>query len=446
MALSQIERRESLASDDLCNDAADISTVERVEDAIFTCKYPGCTRQYASTDGKQFGLVAGTHSPGHMQCARHRSRSRSRSAVGSIHACAFSAHGGRSGVRRARSCHCPGDSLRLPWECMHTRTCDYGRHTYRMRHIPLKCMRLSLPSPPGVRKHCRKSHPEWLREVDLEKAANGCRWAAYCTRETVSDGSSDLRTTPVGAKRAREQLPSLAGETAAAAAATGRATANEDARARPSHPLQTSHLSHLSQLDRIRSEFGAMGNGGASHPAARHVSINVRKAEYPSIGTAMDGKSALRPPAEKRAGLAAAAALQGAAARENMLPPEMVSVPNDLNSPLPSNTSSLTPNAQARARLGEIADGESSLLLGQGHLCPTSLPSPLCDASHPVPAPGFGFFVQWSMPPMKRGKSLADTRDAMKLQEGEQTDYGPESAEGGGLQHDSPSFLDSVLA
>jgi hypothetical protein len=63
-----------------------------------------------------------------------------------------------------------------------------------------------------------------------------------------------------------------------------------------------------------------------------------------------------------------------------------------------------------------------------------------------VPAPGFGFFVQWSMPPMKRGKSLADTRDAMKLQEGEQTDYGPESAEGGGLQHDSPSFLDSVLA
>lgn len=143
MALSQIERRESLASDDLCNDAADISTVEKLEDAIFTCKYPGCTRQYASTDGKQFGLVAGTHSPGHMQCARHRSLSRSRSALGTIHACAFSAHGGRSGVRRARSCHCPGDSLRLPWECMHTCTCDYGRHTYRMRHIPLTCLRLS---------------------------------------------------------------------------------------------------------------------------------------------------------------------------------------------------------------------------------------------------------------------------------------------------------------
>ena len=34
------------------------------------------------------------------------------------------------------------------------------------------------PSRAGVRKHCRKSHPEWLREVDLDKANLGCRWAA----------------------------------------------------------------------------------------------------------------------------------------------------------------------------------------------------------------------------------------------------------------------------
>ena len=55
----------------------------------------------------------------------------------------------------------------------------------------------------GVRKHCRKSHPEWLREVDLEKANSGCRWAAYCTRQAITEGS-DPRTTPVGCKRARE--------------------------------------------------------------------------------------------------------------------------------------------------------------------------------------------------------------------------------------------------
>ena len=26
--------------------------------------------------------------------------------------------------------------------------------------------------PAGVRKHCRKSHPEWLREVDLDSLAD----------------------------------------------------------------------------------------------------------------------------------------------------------------------------------------------------------------------------------------------------------------------------------
>ena len=59
--------------------------------------------------------------------------------------------------------------------------------------------------PAGVRKHCRKSHPEWLREVDLDKANHGCRWAAYCTREAITEGN-DPRTTPVGAKRARDSV------------------------------------------------------------------------------------------------------------------------------------------------------------------------------------------------------------------------------------------------
>ena len=38
-----------------------------------------------------------------------------------------------------------------------------------------------------MRKHCRKTHPEWLREVDLDKAHLNCRWSAYCTR-TSMDG------------------------------------------------------------------------------------------------------------------------------------------------------------------------------------------------------------------------------------------------------------------
>lgn len=278
--------------------------------------------------------------------------------------------------------------------------------------------------------------------MDLEKAANGCRWAAYCTREAITEGS-DPRTTPVGSKRAREimasaggELPSLVGDAAAAAA---RAKTSEGSERKAYAPIGA-----------VPPRLTGIGGGpsAASHPAARHVSLNIKKEpSYVSIGTAMDGKSALRAPAEKRAGLAAVAALKEAASRENMLPPEMVSVPNDLNSPLPSNTSSLTPNAQARQRLGEIADGESSLLLGQGHTCPTSLPSPLADASHPVPAPGFGFFVQWSMPPLKRGRSLADTKDAARLADGEAGAEHAFHGEGeGGLYHDSPSFLDSVLA
>ena len=50
------------------------------------------------------------------------------------------------------------------------------------------------------------------------------------------------------------------------------------------------------------------------------------------------------------------------------------------------------------------------------------------------------------MPPLKRGRSLADTKDAAKLQqEGELTDYAHDT-DGSSLHHDSPSFLDSVLA
>ena len=292
----------------------------------------------------------------------------------------------------------------------------------------------------GVRKHCRKSHPEWLREVDLEKAANGCRWAAYCTREAITEGS-DPRTTPVGSKRAREimaaggMLPPLVG-----GAATNAAKAREGGGGGSSFGSEGG-ASEENVL--VRREGGNVANQNAGRP---HVSINVkREPSYVSIGTAMDGKSALRAPAERRTAAAAAAAHSAAAARENMLPPEMVSVPNDLNTPLPSNTSSLTPNAQARQRLGEIADGESSLLLGYGSACPTSLPSPLCEV--PPPGPGFGFFVQWSMPPLKRGKSLADTKDAKA------SDFGtpPEGHYEGdhhpnGGHYESPSVADSWLA
>ena len=287
-----------------------------------------------------------------------------------------------------------------------------------------------------MRKHCRKSHPEWLRQVDLEKAANGCRWAAYCTREAITEGS-DPRTTPVGSKRAREimaaggMLPPLVGGAASNAAKAREGSAS------------------FSSADGGDEDSGVLmkREGGSANQMHRpNVSINVkREPSYVSIGTAMDGKSALRAPAERRTAAAAAAAHSAAAARENMLPPEMVSVPTDLNTPLPSNTSSLTPNAQARQRLGEIADGESSLLLGYGSACPTSLPSPLCEV--PPPGPGFGFFVQWSMPPLKRGKSLADTKDAKASDFGTPPDYdGPDYGPHSGGYYESPSVADSWLA
>ena len=57
----------------------------------------------------------------------------------------------------------------------------------------------------GVRKHCRKSHAEWLREVDLEKASLGCRWAAYCTRVVLEEGRDEGV-----AQRAAEEVPARA--------------------------------------------------------------------------------------------------------------------------------------------------------------------------------------------------------------------------------------------
>ena len=308
----------------------------------------------------------------------------------------------------------------------------------------------------GVRKHCRKSHPEWLREVDLEKAANGCRWAAYCTREAISEGN-DPRMTAVGSKRAREimaaggMLPPLVGgaKSNAEKAQEPGSQASKDAASGSSGLPSTEELLAEGDAALLKHTASRMISGGAinvNFAAAaerRQVSISVRKTEpsYMSIGTAMDGKSALRPPAERRKPVSA----EGAS-RESMLPPEMVSVPTDLSAPLPTNTSSLTPNAQARQRLGEIADGESSLLLGHGSVCPTSLPSPLCDGV-PAPPPGFGFFVQWSMPPLKRGRSLADTRDAEKgvgcSAPSDAIDSHPDDPQQ--VHYDSPSFLDSVL-
>ena len=48
-----MERRESTASDDQVCDVSELTQCEQIQDAIFTCKFPGCTRQYASTDGER---------------------------------------------------------------------------------------------------------------------------------------------------------------------------------------------------------------------------------------------------------------------------------------------------------------------------------------------------------------------------------------------------------
>lgn len=263
-------------------------------------------------------------------------------------------------------------------------------------------------STDGVRKHCRKSHPEWLREVDLDKANLGCRWAAYCTREPITE-SNDPRTTPVGSKRAREimaqggALPPLQGGLASALKATGTAT----------YGAESSSTSH-----RVAPNAAAVEQEAA--PPPRPEPKAPRHAPH---GVAMDGKSALvplrAPPSRARS--------------ENMMPPEMIALPGELSTPLPANVSALTPNAEKRARLGEIADSESLCLQP-----PTNALQP-----HALPSTN-SFFVHWGMPPLKRGLSLADTREAAAQHAMMATAHAAD--DDASVSHDSPSFLDSVLA
>lgn len=121
----------------------------------------------------------------------------------------------------------------------------------------------------------------------------------------------------------------------------------------------------------------------------------------------------------------------------------MIALPGELSSPLPTNVSALTPNAQARQRLGEIADNESTCLQG-GTTAPTYPPSPLVDAPPPLQSSN-SFFTQWGMPPLKRGMSLQDTREAaatyaaLTMQTQTPLEHLVDES------HESPSFLDSFL-
>jgi len=216
-------------------------------------------------------------------------------------------------------------------------------------------------STDGVRKHCRKSHAEWLKEVDLEKASLGCRWAAYCTRQVIEEGAEDPRTTPVGSKRAREIM------------AIGNAQYDG-----------TFRTAGLQKTASASTESSAFGGGGTLVPP--------RPERQPS---------------------------------ENNVPPDMVVVPNDLSTPLPAADPKLTPNAQARQRLGEIADHEG---------CP-SVPS------------ATGFFA-WGMPPLKRGLSLADTREPLVLASGGSSVLQEvnDDADSQAPPSRNESFLDSIIA
>jgi len=307
-------------------------------------------------------------------------------------------------------------------------------------------------STDGVRKHCRKSHPEWLREVDLDKANHNCRWAAYCTREAITEGN-DPRTTPAGSKRAREimaqggALPPITGSSyGAALQATGlhAATSHDSSSSRPQ------------SFDYLVNDEGR-GVVPSAHHQPHRVEQPPPKAPRqapPSHLVAMDGKSALVPhrPFPSTSD-------RSSSRSENLMPPEMIALPGELLSPLPSNVSSLTPNAQARQRLGEIADSESACLQGgtamQAHLPPSPhAPEEARWGSGPLqPSHLVGansFFVQWGMPPLKRGLSLADTREAaaQKAMEngGITTPHGYEADDASVTTQDSPSFLDSVLA
>ena len=151
----------------------------------------------------------------------------------------------------------------------------------------------------GVRKHCRKSHPEWLREVDLDKANLGCRWAAYCTREAVTE-AHDPRNTPVGSKRAREimaqqggALPALPGGIACALKATG---------AGASYGAESSRTASVSYEDIVEYK-----RPDPPPEPRRHV---------PSHLMAMDGKSQIVPLRNQMS-----QSERAKAAAENLMPP-----------------------------------------------------------------------------------------------------------------------------
>jgi len=234
-------------------------------------------------------------------------------------------------------------------------------------------------STDGVRKHCRKSHPDWLHEQDLEKAALGCRWAAYCTRQTIEDGTEDPRTTLMGSKRAREIM------SAGNAAHSG--------------TFNTTHLASKPNVPSISSE------------AALPASIQEETKE------AFGDRGTLVPPRPSHR------------ASEKVVPPEMVAMPGAEGTRPPE--SKLTPNAQARQRvraLGEIADQEGISSV----------------------TPGNADFFAWGMPPLKRGLSLADTREstiggiAMVPEPRDDETHPPPLSVG--RQASREAFLDSIIA
>eukprot|EP00322_Chrysochromulina_rotalis_P003055 CAMPEP_0115853402 /NCGR_PEP_ID=MMETSP0287-20121206/13485_1 /TAXON_ID=412157 /ORGANISM="Chrysochromulina rotalis, Strain UIO044" /LENGTH=287 /DNA_ID=CAMNT_0003307477 /DNA_START=105 /DNA_END=968 /DNA_ORIENTATION=+ len=236
-------------------------------------------------------------------------------------------------------------------------------------------------STDGVRKHCRKSHSEWLKEVDLEKASLGCRWAAYCTRHVIEEGGEDVRNTPVGCKRAREII------------AEGNAQYNG-----------------VFQAEAVAPPAAARPSSSAVERRERDAPAGPDRA----FG-GVHGRG-LVPPQPSRT-----------SSCENAVPPEMVSVPNDLSTPLPAQESKLTPNAQARQRLGEIADSETM-------------------AASVASQNGGSSFFAWGMPPLKRGLSLADTREAAAGTATPSIAEGPEEAESVLPPSRNESFLDSILA
>ena len=141
-----------------------------------------------------------------------------------------------------------------------------------------------------MRKHCRKSHPEWLREVDLDKTNHNCRWAAYCTREAITEGH-DPRPTRIGSKRAREIMAQGGALPPLASGLTGVPKAPDS--------------SFGGAVSTLEASFGA---GYAPRP-------EQKVPRMPAHGVAMDGKSALVPlrPFPN--------AMERTSSSENMMPP-----------------------------------------------------------------------------------------------------------------------------